>query len=94
VLNRLTHIRNSAAVVAWWIAVVAALVFSIPAGLLLLVAPMIALSAQKRSFRLGLYSFALWNASAVGLLSGLLRPRTAPTSPLGSVEISSLAKAD
>jgi glycosyltransferase involved in cell wall biosynthesis len=80
VLRRMSHVRAGVVVIVWWLALVAALVSDSGWLLLaLLVAPVLFLSMRRRSLRLGLYSFAAWNVSALGLLSGLFRRRVHPS---------------
>ncbi|MBD8066795.1 glycosyltransferase [Devosia sp. PTR5] len=88
VLRRMSHIRNGAAVLAWWLAILIVLFLPIPVGfrlalaLALLLAPLLFLSWRRGGFRLGLYSLAAWNVSAWGLLSGFFRTRARPADPL------------
>lgn len=85
VLRRLGHIRAGAIVILWWIVLLGALLGGLwLAALLLLLAPLAFLSVRRRSLRLGLYSLAAWNVSALGLLAGLFRRRTDPGRSLGA----------
>src|SRR5262249_43927573 len=78
------------AVIAWWVALAALLVASLSAGsaalgivfLALLVAPAALQCWRKRSLAMGLYSVALLNFHAAGLLAGLIRPRVDPRQPI------------
>jgi glycosyltransferase involved in cell wall biosynthesis len=81
-------------VIGWWLlllACLAALLLS-PATLawtivllVLLIAPLPLQAWRKGSLALGLYSVALLNFHAAGLIAGFLRPRVDPTRPLESV---------
>lgn len=88
VLRRMGHVRAGVAVIAWWVMLIASL-FSGSWWLLLalLVAPIAFLSLRRRSLRLGLYSLAAWNVSAVGLISGLFRRRVHPGRALEAHEL-------
>ena len=88
ILRQLSHIRNSAAVVAWWVLLLLAAFLYPPAALVLLIAPLLLLAIRRRSLQLGTYSFAVWNAYAWGLLSGLFRRRIPPDRAIASVELS------
>ena len=89
VVRRLGHVRHSAVVIAWWGLILASLVGGWWWTLLLLFAvPLGFLSARRGSPRLGLYSLAAWNVSALGLLSGLTRRRVSPETPLAAVQLS------
>lgn len=87
VLTGLGHIRNGFAVMLWWLALIASLFF--PARWLLLggllLGPLVLLSFRRGSPKLGLYSLASWNVSALGLLTGLFSERTAPEKPLDAI---------
>jgi glycosyltransferase involved in cell wall biosynthesis len=81
------------AVFLWWLALLALLagVFLSPipqlcgAGLgIALIAPLLLQALRKRSFAMGLYSLALINFHAAGLLAGLLTPRVDPRQPIDS----------
>lgn len=79
VLRRMGHVRAGIAVILWWIALLACLFTGSWWALLgLLAAPVLFLSLRRRSLRLGLYSIAAWNVSAIGLVSGLFRRRVHP----------------
>lgn len=90
VLRRLSHIRYGLAVMVWWVLILAALLVPIawPARLgavaALVLLPLAALSVRRGSLRLGIYSLAAWNVSALGLLGGFARARKAPGDPLAS----------
>jgi glycosyltransferase involved in cell wall biosynthesis len=81
-------------VVAWWALLLATLIAlglsSAKLGwaivlLVLLVAPVPLQAWRKRSLAMGLYSVALLNFHAAGLIAGLLRPRLDPQQPIDSV---------
>jgi GT2 family glycosyltransferase len=76
--------RLSFAVILWWILVLALLAgafvssISLAALVVALAAPTLLQILRKRSLAMGLYSMALINLHAAGLLAGLLRPRVDP----------------
>lgn len=85
VLKDLGHIRYGLAVILlWWIPLVAGMFISPPFVLtaIMLVIAITFLSLRRRSFRLGLYSLAAWNTSALGLILGLMRKRKNPRQPI------------
>jgi glycosyltransferase involved in cell wall biosynthesis len=88
VLRRLGHVRRSAAIVGWWIALVLLSWGQPLAALALLVAPFAFLAVRRRSLSLGFFSFCLWNFTAVGVILGLLRRRVPPTQPLAMRDLS------
>ncbi len=82
------------AVIAWWALLLAALaaLLASPARLawtvvllVLLIAPVPLQAWRKRSLAMGLYSVALLNFHAAGLVAGLVRPRVDPMRPIESV---------
>jgi glycosyltransferase involved in cell wall biosynthesis len=83
--------RVSLAAIAWWILLLALLALAIRAPVagslafaVALVAPVLLQSLRKRSIVMGLYSIALINFHAAGLLAGLFRPRVDPRLRLDS----------
>jgi len=90
VLGGFSHLRIGLSVVAWWLLLAAAAAAPLPpllrlAGLLLLVAsPATLLTWRRGSLRLGLYSLASWNVSALGLILGLVRRRRPPEHPIAA----------
>ncbi len=88
IVLRMGHVRAGAIVVLWWLALLAALV-TLQGWLLLalIVLPVAFLSVRRRSLRLGLYSLAAWNVSALGLVSGFFRKRTPPARALAAREL-------
>lgn len=94
VLTDLAHIRHGLIVIAWWLLMVLSPV--LPAfpwtTLLLLAGPILFLTARRGTFRLGLYSLAAWNISAIGLIRGLFSRRVPPDLALMSVELADPAK--
>ena len=54
--------------------------------------PVAALGFRYRSVRLGLYAFVAWNAHALGMAVGFLRPRVPPLRPLASVALDAAAR--
>jgi len=82
------------AVTFWWAVLLAVLVgFAATGGstawgiafLAILTAPFALQWQRKRSFAMGIYSMALLNFHAAGMLAGLLRPRIDPTQWIDSV---------
>ena len=98
VVRKLGHIRNGAAVILWWIVLLASIATPMPLSarvllLLVLVAgPIAALSLRRRSLSLGLYSFVAWNVVALGMLTGLFRKRVSPAQPLSSLKLETHAE--
>jgi glycosyltransferase involved in cell wall biosynthesis len=76
------------AVIAWWAVTLAALAAMPLVGLTMLPIGPGAAMLWKRSLGAGLYSFALWNLYAAGLIAGLLRPLADPRAPIPSRMIS------
>ncbi|MDJ0391468.1 glycosyltransferase [Roseomonas sp. E05] len=99
VIRRLAHVRNAAAVILWWLLLIAlapaplALHAKLGAAALLLGLPLAFLAWRRGGLRLGLYSLATWNAGAAGLIGGALRRRRDPRTPLPSAEIATLLQA-
>lgn len=88
VMRRLGHLHKTVVIAAWWAALLAGLLLYPPATAVLLLAPVAYLSVRRGSLALGVYSFVLWNAIAIGLIGGLFRPRVPPTRSLASVTFS------
>ena len=88
VVRRLSHLRHSVAVLAWWACLLAAVAFSPVAAVFLLVLPILYLSYRRRSVWLGLFSVASWNVAAIGLLSGFFRRRNDPVINVSGVILS------
>jgi len=92
VLRRLSHVRNSALVICWWLLIAAFAIAGRPLAVAaLLLAPLLFLSVRRGSLRLGLYSLASWNVTALGLLTGLFVRRLPAQRPLRSIELSAPA---
>jgi GT2 family glycosyltransferase len=87
VVRNLSHIRNSIAVIVWWAALLVLAFFYPLIALTLLVLPLLLLVVRRKSLRLGLYSFTMWNTYAWGLIAGLFRPRVPPERKIASVEL-------
>jgi glycosyltransferase involved in cell wall biosynthesis len=85
VLRHLGHLRWAAAIVGWWVSVLASLAFYPLLLPLLLAAPVALLAWRRGGLALGFYSFLLWNATALGIVRGLLRRRVDPRRPLAAV---------
>ena len=90
VVRRLGHVRKAVVIAAWWLALVLAVWRAPVLAAALVIVPVGWLGWRRGSLALGLYSFAMWNALAVGLLGGLFRRRVPPTRPLASVEFTRL----
>ncbi len=87
VVQRLSHIRNGAVVSVWWGLLLALLLTAPMAFAVMLVAPLALLSFRRRSLSLAVYSFAMWNVCALGLVRGALSKRTRPEEPLRARQI-------
>lgn len=73
----------SIVVYLWWLAALVAAVgghWLVLAAILLL--PILFLGVRRRSLRMGVYSMAGWNVTAIGLLLGLLRRRRSVELPV------------
>lgn len=87
VLERLGHVRNGLAVIAWWFLLAISL-FVWPLALpVLLLVPLAFLAWRRGSLRLGIYSMVSWNVSAWGLIAGLFHPRKPPEQPMDALEL-------
>lgn len=85
VLRRLWPLQMAFGIVAWWGAILAALLTGhVLAAAALVAVPWAILTLRRRSPKLGLYSLAAWNTLAIGLVTGLFRPRIAPETPLAA----------
>lgn len=88
VAARLRPLQMTMVVLLWWLMLVTCIGTGHFAVLLgLLIVPLLFLSWRRKSFRLGLYSFAVCNMLTLGLLSGLFRGRTSPVEPLAASEL-------
>lgn len=87
VLRRLRHIPFGVITLFWWALVVGLLVYAPLYALLLVAVPLALLCIRRKSVTLGLYSFAMWNIYAIGLVRGFFRPRLPPDVPIRSVEL-------
>lgn len=86
--KRLKPLQMAVVVLVWWAALAVALLSgAFTLFLILFAIPILFLSFRRRSIRLGLYSFATCNVLAMGLISGLLRPRISPSQPLAYREV-------
>lgn len=87
VLRQLKHLHVAAAIWLWWLIVVGAAV-SAPVALVPLIGlPLAFLMYRRRSIALGIFSFALWNATALGIGLGMFRRRVDPREPLRVIEL-------
>jgi glycosyltransferase involved in cell wall biosynthesis len=89
VLRRLGHIRKGVFVIGWWIALIALIVMNVPAVVLLpyRAAPFAWFWWRRRDISLVPYSFLVWNSTALGLVTGFLRKRVPPQTPLAWVDL-------
>lgn len=83
IATRLRPLQMAAVVILWW----AALAVSLLTGrwlmlAVLLILPLAFLGWRRRSLRLGLYSYATCNVLAIGLVTGFVRARISPDTPL------------
>ena len=89
VLSDLGHVRIGLVVIAWWVMLIAVIVTRKPVvALALLIVPWLFLSFRRGTLRLGLYSLAGWNVSAMGLITGFFRKRKAPSEPIAAIVLS------
>jgi len=88
VVRRLGHLRKAVVIAAWWLALVLALWQAPLVAAALVIVPVAWLGYRRGSLGLGLYSFVMWNALALGLIGGLFRRRVPPNRPLASVRFS------
>ena len=94
VVARLKHLRVAAAIYCWWALIFAAILLAPATTLLLVVLPIAFLSYRRRSVALGLFSFCLWNATALGILLGMLMRRVSPKRPLASRSLGGAAQVE
>jgi hypothetical protein len=88
VVTGLKQIRQANAVLCWWLILLACVVNEWGTALsILIIAPLLYLAARRRSVSLGLYSYVSWNVNALGLIAGLIQPRTKASVPLKAIEI-------
>lgn len=89
IVGSFAQLRYSAAVYAWWLALLVMLALgSVPAFLVILALPLAFLTWRRGTLRVGLYSLATWNVIAIGLLQGIVRPRRAPDAPVPATDLS------
>jgi glycosyltransferase involved in cell wall biosynthesis len=78
VLRDVRELRLYAAVVAWWLVLMATWLWHLPVGVRaaifasLLMAPLLLMAWRKRSMTRAVFSLVSWNFNAAGLLRGLL----------------------
>lgn len=88
VVRRLNQLKVLAAVVAWWIALIAG-IFLAPAvftGAMLLV-PVLFLIFRRGSASLGVYSFLYWNLAAIAMLRAMILPQAPPERGVAFLEV-------
>lgn len=85
VLRHLGHLRWAAAIGGWWLVVLASLLCWPLLVPVLLALPVLLLAWRRGGLALGCYSFLLWNATALGIVRGLLRRRVDPRRLLAAV---------
>lgn len=90
VLRGLGHVRKAVVIAGWWLALVLASLRAPAVAAALAIVPVAWLGYRRGSLALGLYSFVMWNALALGLIGGLFRPRVTPARPIASVRFSPL----
>ncbi|WP_375271964.1 glycosyltransferase [Sphingomonas sp.] len=90
VLRHLGHLRWAAAIGAWWAALLAASLMEPATAPILLALPVLLLAWRRGGLALGVYSFLMWNATALGILRGIVRRRVDPRRPLAAVSYSPL----
>jgi glycosyltransferase involved in cell wall biosynthesis len=88
-IMRLGHIAKGALVIGWWLVLAALLVFRAPPLITLayFAAPFLWFWWRRRRLELVPYSFAVWNSTALGLITGFFRKRVPPETPLASVDL-------
>lgn len=83
VLRSFAQLRNGIAVMAWWMTLLFTLSNrSWSALAITALAPLLYLCWRRRSLRLGVYSLAVWNVIAIGLISGFFKTRVSPFEPV------------
>lgn len=89
VLRRLGHIRKGLGLLAWWAVLALLIVTGAPAFAIVpyIAAPFLWFWWRRGSLRLVPYTFFIWNTSAIGLITGFFRRRTAPTRPLDAIDL-------
>jgi hypothetical protein len=80
----LRELKLYVAVVGWWLVLLSAAAWPLPAAqralamLVIGLLPFAAMGVKKRSISRSVYSVVSWNLNAAGMVRGLFRPRTAP----------------
>lgn len=88
VVQGLNQLKVLAAVLAWWVALLAfACLVSPLATVSMLAAPMLFLAFRRRSLSLGVYSFLYWNLAAIAMLRAMILPQTPPERGVAFLEI-------
>lgn len=88
VVRDFSQLRMGVAVWGWWVVLLACLgtgqwmVLSAA-----LIVPFLFLSWRRRGARLGLYSLAVWNVNAIGLVQGLMRGRQPALEAIPAAEL-------
>jgi glycosyltransferase involved in cell wall biosynthesis len=88
VVRQLGHVRNAGVVIVWWLLVLYFAFRAWPASLALVLLPIAFLTFRRKSLANGLYSFAMWNVYAYGLIAGLFHRRVPPSTRIDCVELS------
>lgn len=86
VLKRLRHIIYGIITILWWLALIYISTLHLYYGAATIIASLLIICLRRRSFSLGLYSFVMWNVSAIGLVRGFFRARKSPSVKIASVE--------
>lgn len=93
VLTGVRELRLYAAVLLWWLALLALLLMPMPwtvrilAFLLIALAPFVLMAWRKRSARKAVFSVVSWCFNAAGLVRGLLSPQRPAREAVNSVQI-------
>ncbi|EIZ79023.1 glycosyltransferase protein [Novosphingobium sp. Rr 2-17] len=88
VLRDFSQLRLGVAVWGWWAVLLASLFTGQWAILATATAvPLAFLSWRRGGLRLGLYSLAVWNINAIGLVQGLMRHRRSPAAPVPAFQV-------
>lgn len=87
-LKRFRSFQIAVVVIGWWCILLASLIGgAVGFALALFLLPPVLLMLRRRSWKLGLYSFAACNVMGIGLITGIFRRRTVPSEPLGAREL-------
>jgi glycosyltransferase involved in cell wall biosynthesis len=94
VLRNFSQLRYGFVIWVWWLLLIGCIAAGQWLALALIVALPVAYFTWRRGgLRLGLYSLATWNVSAIGLVQGFLRKRRAPDEAIPRRELSAVEPA-